>query len=90
MGGIAVLAGGCWPAACANCHVMRDYHDGWVKSSHRSVAACNDCHIPHDFIGKYSAKALNLFFHSFAFTIGRPPEAIETKRQLGMLMGQQG
>jgi cytochrome c nitrite reductase small subunit len=26
------------PSACANRHVMREYHDGWLKSSHRSVA----------------------------------------------------
>ncbi|HYP29673.1 MAG TPA: NapC/NirT family cytochrome c [Blastocatellia bacterium] len=34
------------PAACANCHIMQDHYDGWIKSSHRSVAACNDCHTP--------------------------------------------
>ena len=26
------------PAACANCHVMREQFDGWLKSSHRAVA----------------------------------------------------
>jgi cytochrome c nitrite reductase small subunit len=35
-------------AACANCHVMREQHDGWTSSSHRSVAVCNDCHVPRD------------------------------------------
>src|SRR5688572_17989710 len=35
------------PAACANCHIMNDQYDGWIKSSHRSVAGCNDCHTPH-------------------------------------------
>jgi cytochrome c nitrite reductase small subunit len=69
------------PSACANCHVMRDYLDGWVKSSHRSVAACNDCHTPHDFAGKYSTKALNGFFHSLAFTSGRFPDVIEIKER---------
>ena len=69
------------PAACANCHVMRDYLDGWVKSSHRSVAACNDCHTPHNLVGKYSTKALNGFFHSLAFTTGRFPDAIEIKER---------
>ena len=34
------------PAACANCHVMREQFDGWLKSSHRAVATCNDCHTP--------------------------------------------
>jgi cytochrome c nitrite reductase small subunit len=26
------------PNACANCHVMRDHLDAYVKSSHRAVA----------------------------------------------------
>ena len=34
------------PAACANCHIMQEHYDGWVKASHRSVAGCNDCHTP--------------------------------------------
>jgi cytochrome c nitrite reductase small subunit len=67
------------PSACANCHVMRDQLDGWVKSSHRSVASCNDCHTPHNFLGKYATKATNGFFHSLAFTTGRYPDAIEIK-----------
>ena len=45
------------PAACANCHVMREQYDGWQRSSHRSVAVCNDCHAPHDLVGKYMTKA---------------------------------
>ena len=43
--------------ACANCHVMNEQYDGWIKSSHRSVAVCNDCHVPHSLIAKYSTKA---------------------------------
>ena len=58
------------PAACANCHVMREQFDGWVKSSHRAVAGCNDCHTPHNFVGKYYTKARNGFWHSFYFTTG--------------------
>lgn len=69
------------PAACANCHVMESYYAGWMKGSHRSVAACNDCHTPHNFVGKYSTKALNGFFHSLAFTTGRFPDAIEIKQR---------
>src|SRR6266496_2799860 len=66
------------PAACANCHVMREQYDGWLKSSHRAVATCNDCHTPANFIGKYATKASNGFWHSFFFTMGgaqdqRPP-----------------
>ena len=58
------------PAACMNCHVMREQYDGWIKSSHRSVAVCNDCHTPHDLIGKYATKSQNGFWHSFYFTTG--------------------
>jgi cytochrome c nitrite reductase small subunit len=65
------------PAACANCHVMNEQYDGWLKSSHHAVAVCNDCHTPHDPIGKYSTKALNGFWHSFAFTSGRFPDVIQ-------------
>jgi cytochrome c nitrite reductase small subunit len=64
------------PAACANCHVMREQYDGWQRSSHRSVAVCNDCHAPHDLIGKYSTKARNGFWHSFYFTTGTFHEPI--------------
>ncbi|MGH8065172.1 MAG: NapC/NirT family cytochrome c [Candidatus Entotheonellia bacterium] len=59
------------PAACANCHIMREHYDGWVKSSHRAVAVCNDCHTPEGFMPKYITKASNGFWHSFAFTTGR-------------------
>jgi cytochrome c nitrite reductase small subunit len=58
------------PAACANCHVMREQFDGWQKSTHHRVAVCNDCHTPHDFLGKYTTKALNGWHHSRAFTTG--------------------
>jgi cytochrome c nitrite reductase small subunit len=64
------------PAACVNCHIMREQFDGWTASSHRSVAVCNDCHAPHDLVGKYATKALNGFWHSFAFTTGRFHEPI--------------
>ncbi|HET7291043.1 MAG TPA: cytochrome c nitrite reductase small subunit [Vicinamibacteria bacterium] len=64
------------PKACANCHVMNEQYDGWVKSSHRSVAVCNDCHTPPDFVGKYATKASNGFWHSFYFTTGAFPEPI--------------
>ena len=67
------------PAACANCHVMREYYNEWIKSSHRSVARCNDCHTPHNFLGKYSIKTVNGFFHSFAFTTGLYPDVIQIK-----------
>lgn len=65
------------PAACANCHVMREQFDGWVKSSHRSVAVCNDCHTPPGVVGKYVTKASNGFWHSFYFTTGTFHEPIQ-------------
>lgn len=64
------------PAACANCHVMHEQYDGWLKGSHRAVAVCNDCHVPHDVVGKYLTKARNGFWHSFYFTTGTFPEPI--------------
>jgi cytochrome c nitrite reductase small subunit len=65
------------PQACANCHVMRAQYDGWLKSSHHSVATCNDCHTPHNIVGKYAVKANNGFWHSFYFTSGWYPDTIE-------------
>ncbi|MDP6700619.1 MAG: cytochrome c nitrite reductase small subunit [Candidatus Latescibacteria bacterium] len=57
------------PDACANCHIMRPQLDSWQKSSHHAVATCVDCHLPHDFVGKYLAKAENGWNHSKAFTL---------------------
>ena len=64
------------PRACANCHVMNEQYDGWIKSSHRSVAVCNDCHVPHSFVAKYLTKATKGFRHSYHFTRGTFPEPI--------------
>jgi cytochrome c nitrite reductase small subunit len=64
------------PAACANCHIMQEQYDGWIKASHRRAAVCNDCHTPPGVLAKYTAKASNGFWHSFAFTTGRFPEPI--------------
>lgn len=64
------------PAACANCHVMREHYAGWTAASHRAVAVCNDCHAPHDSVGKYATKAWNGFWHSVAFTTGRFPDPV--------------
>lgn len=65
------------PAACANCHVMHDHYNAWLKSSHRQVATCNDCHTPHNFVGKYAVKALNGFRHATAFTTQNFHEPIQ-------------
>ncbi len=65
------------PASCANCHVMNEQYDGWLKSSHRAVATCNDCHTPPNLLGKYATKASNGFWHSFYFTTGGFHEPIQ-------------
>lgn len=64
------------PSACANCHVMQSHYDGWLQSSHRSVAVCNDCHTPHALIPKALVKGRNGFWHSYYFTFGGFPEPI--------------
>ena len=69
------------PASCANCHVMQDHYDAWLKSSHHNVATCNDCHLPHDFMGKWLTKGDNGFFHSLAFTTGDFHEPIQIKQR---------
>jgi len=48
---------------------MRQQFDSWQKASHHISATCVDCHLPHDFIGKYIAKAENGYHHSKAFTL---------------------
>jgi cytochrome c nitrite reductase small subunit len=68
------------PATCANCHVMNDHYDAWIKSSHREVATCNDCHTPPDgLIAKYATKAANGFLHSYAFTTGNFPDPMQIR-----------
>jgi cytochrome c nitrite reductase small subunit len=67
------------PAACANCHVMREQYAGWLKSSHHAVATCNDCHTPPGTIPKYLTKASNGFWHSFYFVTGDFPEPIRIR-----------
>lgn len=64
------------PAACANCHVMNDVYAAWRKGSHHQAAVCNDCHTPAGFVPKYANKALNGFFHSWAFTLSSFPDNI--------------
>ena len=56
------------PRACANCHIMNDQYASWTKAPHHGAATCVDCHLPHDFVGKYLAKASNGYHHSKGFT----------------------
>ncbi|GJM44738.1 MAG: hypothetical protein DHS20C21_15800 [Gemmatimonadota bacterium] len=67
------------PAACANCHIMQTQYDSWQKASHHTVARCVDCHLPHDFVGKYLAKASNGYHHSKGFTFQDFHEPIRIK-----------
>ncbi|MSP38169.1 MAG: cytochrome c nitrite reductase small subunit [Deltaproteobacteria bacterium] len=67
------------PAACANCHIMREQYDGWMRSSHRHAAVCNDCHTPKGFVSKYLNKSANGARHSWAFTTGWFHEPIAIK-----------
>lgn len=64
------------PAACANCHIMRDHYDAWTRASHQAVAVCNDCHTPPGLVPKYVTKARNGFWHSFYFTTGGYPDPL--------------
>jgi cytochrome c nitrite reductase small subunit len=64
------------PAACINCHVMREQYDSWSRSSHREWATCNECHMPHETVPKYYRKALNGWNHSVKFTTGDFPDPI--------------
>lgn len=67
------------PKACVNCHIMRDSYDGWQHGTHHAHATCVDCHLPHDFVGKYIAKAENGFWHSKGFTLQDFAEPIRIK-----------
>ena len=67
------------PEVCINCHIMQPQYDSWQKSSHHTVAVCVDCHLPHDFIGKYVAKAENGWHHSKGFTLQSFHEPIMIK-----------
>ena len=67
------------PAVCANCHIMREHYDAWIKSTHRAVAGCNDCHTPPGLVPKYLTKAENGFWHSLHFTTGHFPDPLRIK-----------
>jgi cytochrome c nitrite reductase small subunit len=67
------------PSACANCHIMQPQYDSWLGSSHSAHATCNDCHLPHSFVSRWTAKADNGFFHSWAFTFQDFHEPIQIK-----------
>jgi len=64
------------PRACANCHIMNQQYDDWLKSGHRHAATCVECHLPAHGIAKYMAKAEHGFRHSMAFTLQNFKEPI--------------
>jgi cytochrome c nitrite reductase small subunit len=69
------------PDACTNCHIMQRQYDSWLQSSHRARATCNDCHLPDGFVARWTAKADNGFFHSWAFTFQDFHEPIQIKQR---------
>ena len=74
------------PAACVNCHIMQPQYDSWQKASHHTAATCVECHLPHDFIGKYIAKADNGYRHSKGFTFQDFPEPIFIKDRAAKIL----
>jgi cytochrome c nitrite reductase small subunit len=70
------------PTVCVNCHIMRDYYDGWQKGSHHGHAVCNDCHLSHDsIVARYATKAENGFWHSYGFTLNNFHEPIRLRER---------
>jgi cytochrome c nitrite reductase small subunit len=63
--------------ACANCHIMNEQYDAWLKSGHRHTATCVECHLPHQGLAKWMAKVNHGFRHSAAFTLQNFKEPIE-------------
>jgi cytochrome c nitrite reductase small subunit len=79
------------PRACANCHIMNDQYNSWQKAGHHQAAKCVDCHLPHDFVGKYLAKADNGYRHSKAFTLQdfhEPIKIIDDRERLTLALVQ--
>lgn len=76
------------PQACVNCHIMQPQYDSWQKASHHTAATCVDCHLPHDFIGKYIAKAENGYLHSKGFTFQDFPEPIAIRDKAADILQQ--
>ena len=74
------------PKVCVNCHIMQPQYDSWQKASHHTVATCVDCHLPHDFFGKYYAKAENGYHHSVAFTLQNFHEPIMIKAKSSRIL----
>jgi cytochrome c nitrite reductase small subunit len=68
------------PAACTNCHIMQPQYDSWLNSSHRRTRRATTVTCPA-FVGRWTAKADNGFFHSWAFTFQDFHEPIQIKER---------
>ncbi|NKQ41271.1 MAG: cytochrome c nitrite reductase small subunit [Sulfurovum sp.] len=67
------------PKACINCHVMNTQYATWQHSAHGNAGiTCVECHLPTDgFVKKYTAKAIDGWNHTVAFTMNTYKHAIE-------------
>lgn len=74
------------PRACKNCHIMNEQYASWTKAPHHAAAKCIDCHLPHDFVGKYIAKAENGYHHSKGFTLQDFHEPILIKERNAQIL----
>jgi cytochrome c nitrite reductase small subunit len=74
------------PRACKNCHIMNEQYASWTKAPHHAAAKCIDCHLPHDFVGKYVAKAENGYHHSKGFTLQDFHEPILIKERNAQIL----
>jgi cytochrome c nitrite reductase small subunit len=74
------------PRACKNCHIMNEQYASWTKAPHHAAAKCIDCHLPHDFVGKYVAKAENGYHHSRGFTLQDFHEPILIKERNAQIL----
>lgn len=74
------------PAACANCHVMREVLTDWQRGDHHHVAVCNDCHVPKGFMAKWLVKGMNGLHHSYAFTFLETPVTIRAASLSGKVV----
>jgi len=62
------------PQTCANCHIMQDHYDAWLRGPHANVATCSDCHVPHsNLAAKYWVKLEDGILHGYKFTMESYP-----------------
>lgn len=64
------------PDFCGMCHVMDQWVDSYLQSSHKEDSTCGDCHIPHDYISGSFYKAFTGSRDAFYMVIGHTPDRI--------------